>query len=622
MIAGLHGPHGLIFVLQIILYMQIISSESRQEPGISEKISVFTLATEGVSWRWNRPLQDMGTGNGDPWGTFHRSASTDLPNLENHNSGDGVLSTAQTSDATTRISPRKRAGPRPAGNYSRWSVDSEHTGVSGSPDKLPTRAQLTSENTPPWNKSLPHPYTTSNDHRVQLNSENTPPWNQSLPHPYTTSNDSRVQLTSEDHPPWNKSLPHPYTTSNDSRVQLTSDNPPPWNKSLPHPYTTSNDHRVQLNSENTPPWNQSLPHPYTTSNDSRVQLTSEDHPPWNKSLPHPYTTSNDSRVQFTSEDQPPWNKSLPHPYTTSNDSRVQLTSEDTPSWNKSLPHPYTTSTDSRVQLTSEDQPPWNKSLPHPYTTSTDSLMQTESPYFQSAPNSTRPSEIMISNNQATLTSTDYHTNSNTLSTNMPLPGGRLALTPRQQAVTTSAGHSMRTSPGIRQHAYYTLTSSPVQATTMSRDPQTEKSSFLLLNYSDFLRHVQPSGLVHVTTLTSHELQQNLTSSHLPENLLSPSNTSSVIPSRPGPSLTEVSHSRIEGIPDRNASTEGPPLVLTTTSDGELKLLWSSPLDSMAAVSQKIFSDAFSWIKRFSFWLKFHCSLFLRVKWTISQHWFR
>ena len=36
----------------------------------------------------------------------------------------------------------------------------------------------------------------------------------------------------------------------------------------------------------------------------------------------------------------------------------------------------------------------------------------------------------------------------------------------------------------------------------------------------------------------------------------------------------------------------------------------------------LFSDAFSWMKSFVFWLKFHWCLFLRVKLTISQHWFR
>ena len=37
-----------------------------------------------------------------------------------------------------------------------------------------------------------------------------------------------------------------------------------------------------------------------------------------------------------------------------------------------------------------------------------------------------------------------------------------------------------------------------------------------------------------------------------------------------------------------------------------------PLDKMAAISQTIFSDAFSRMKSYVFWLKFHWSLFVRV----------
>ena len=51
-------------------------------------------------------------------------------------------------------------------------------------------------------------------------------------------------------------------------------------------------------------------------------------------------------------------------------------------------------------------------------------------------------------------------------------------------------------------------------------------------------------------------------------------------------------------------------------------IFSSPVDKMAAVSKTIFSVAFSWMKRFVFWLKFHWSLFLRVQITIFHHWFR
>ena len=55
---------------------------------------------------------------------------------------------------------------------------------------------------------------------------------------------------------------------------------------------------------------------------------------------------------------------------------------------------------------------------------------------------------------------------------------------------------------------------------------------------------------------------------------------------------------------------------------QLRPLTHLPLDKMSAISQTIFSDAFSWIKSFVFWLKFHWSLFLRVQLTISQYWFR
>ena len=52
------------------------------------------------------------------------------------------------------------------------------------------------------------------------------------------------------------------------------------------------------------------------------------------------------------------------------------------------------------------------------------------------------------------------------------------------------------------------------------------------------------------------------------------------------------------------------------------LVNSFPLDKMAADSQTIFSDVFSWMKSFAFGLKFNWSLFLRVQLSISQHWFR
>ena len=46
-----------------------------------------------------------------------------------------------------------------------------------------------------------------------------------------------------------------------------------------------------------------------------------------------------------------------------------------------------------------------------------------------------------------------------------------------------------------------------------------------------------------------------------------------------------------------------------------------PLDKMAAISQRTFSNAFSWMKRFVYRFKFQWSLFLRVLLTIIQHWF-
>ena len=45
-------------------------------------------------------------------------------------------------------------------------------------------------------------------------------------------------------------------------------------------------------------------------------------------------------------------------------------------------------------------------------------------------------------------------------------------------------------------------------------------------------------------------------------------------------------------------------------------------DKMAAVSQTLFSNAYSWIKMYEFRLKFHWSLFLRFQLTSLQHWFR
>ena len=49
---------------------------------------------------------------------------------------------------------------------------------------------------------------------------------------------------------------------------------------------------------------------------------------------------------------------------------------------------------------------------------------------------------------------------------------------------------------------------------------------------------------------------------------------------------------------------------------------SYPLDKMAVISQTIFSSAFSWMKSFVLWLRFHLSLFSGVQLTITQRWFR
>ena len=43
------------------------------------------------------------------------------------------------------------------------------------------------------------------------------------------------------------------------------------------------------------------------------------------------------------------------------------------------------------------------------------------------------------------------------------------------------------------------------------------------------------------------------------------------------------------------------------------------LDSMATISQRIFSDAFSWMKNFVFWLEIYWRLFPRVQFIIIQH---
>ena len=45
-------------------------------------------------------------------------------------------------------------------------------------------------------------------------------------------------------------------------------------------------------------------------------------------------------------------------------------------------------------------------------------------------------------------------------------------------------------------------------------------------------------------------------------------------------------------------------------------------DKMAAIFQTIFSNAFSWMQMYKFWLRFHWRLLPGVQLTIFQHWFR
>ena len=56
-----------------------------------------------------------------------------------------------------------------------------------------------------------------------------------------------------------------------------------------------------------------------------------------------------------------------------------------------------------------------------------------------------------------------------------------------------------------------------------------------------------------------------------------------------------------------------------TNRGRIVKLWAillthHSLDKMAAISQRIYSNAFSWMKSFVFWFKCHWNLFLRANW--------
>ena len=52
------------------------------------------------------------------------------------------------------------------------------------------------------------------------------------------------------------------------------------------------------------------------------------------------------------------------------------------------------------------------------------------------------------------------------------------------------------------------------------------------------------------------------------------------------------------------------------------LLTDIPVDKMAAISQKVFTNVFLWMKSFVFCLQFHWSVSLRVQLTRIQHYFR
>ena len=55
--------------------------------------------------------------------------------------------------------------------------------------------------------------------------------------------------------------------------------------------------------------------------------------------------------------------------------------------------------------------------------------------------------------------------------------------------------------------------------------------------------------------------------------------------------------------------------ITFTSADRLVMLTHWGRDKMAAIFHTTYSNAFSWMKMYEFWLRFHWSLFLRVKLT-------
>ena len=56
--------------------------------------------------------------------------------------------------------------------------------------------------------------------------------------------------------------------------------------------------------------------------------------------------------------------------------------------------------------------------------------------------------------------------------------------------------------------------------------------------------------------------------------------------------------------------------------GSILTHWGRGRDKMAAAFRTTFSNASSWMKMFESGLKFHWSFFLRVEFTICEHWFR
>ena len=82
------------------------------------------------------------------------------------------------------------------------------------------------------------------------------------------------------------------------------------------------------------------------------------------------------------------------------------------------------------------------------------------------------------------------------------------------------------------------------------------------------------------------------------------------------SLTCGDRENVPGIPGACA-----PAILRIWQEAHCHLT-HLPLDKIAAVSQMIFSDTFSWMEMYELRLKFHWRLFLSVLLTISQNLFR